>query len=154
MACVTHAGQPDSIAHLQSSGIFPDQGPLGMGQEALQQLSYSSSTSDASMARRAQRIEDEAMLYLSHSSSNDSARIGMREADLPMNPLHSSNDSSAHPLHFSLQDGIPTGTAPFAVDPPTAGGPLDLPFEGGCHCLRGCTLVHLLWNGCKLYMVQ
>ena len=130
MARVTCAGHPDSIAHLQSSGIFPDQGPLGMGQEALQQLSYSSSASDASMARRAQRIEDEAMLYLSHSSSNDSARIGLREANLLMGPLHSSNDSSAHALHSSLQDGIHNGTAPFAADPPNSRGPFKLPSEG------------------------
>ena len=43
-----HAGRPDSIAHLQYSGILPDKGPLGMGQHALQQLSYSSGASGAS----------------------------------------------------------------------------------------------------------
>lgn len=89
-----HAGRPDSIAHLQYSGILPDKGPLGMGQHALQQLSYSSGASGASMAQRAQRMEEEAMLYLSQSSSGDSARPGA--PDVQMYLSHSSNDSSAH----------------------------------------------------------
>ena len=125
MPFIHDAGQPDSIAHLQSSGIFPDQGPLGMGQEALQLLSYISSASEASMAQRAQRMEDEAMLYLSHSSSNDSARIGILGGDLPMCLLHSSNDSSAHPLHVSLQDDPATSTALCAADP----SPLKVPAQ-------------------------
>ena len=110
--CV-HAGQPDSVAHLQSSGILPSQGPLGAGQEALQRLSYSSDASDASLAQRAQRIEEEAMLYLSHSSSGDSARtgggagarLGFCQGDMPMYLSHSSNDSSAHPLMHTVQQG-------------------------------------------------
>jgi len=69
------AGQPDSIAHLQSSGIFPDQGPLGMGQEALHHLSFSSSASDVSMAKRAQRMEE--VRLQSHSS------LSMLISDLP-----------------------------------------------------------------------
>ena len=58
----------------------------------------------------------EAMLYLSHSSSNDSARVGMRNGDLPMYLSHSSNDSSAHPFHITLQDRAPADIALNAAD--------------------------------------
>lgn len=103
-----------------------------MGQEALQQLSYSSSAGDASMARRAQCIEDEAMLYLSHSSSNDSARIGKLEGDLPVYTSHQSSDSSAHPFHISLDDGIPSSILPCRADLALPGGTIQgqTSFEG------------------------
>jgi len=58
----------------------------------------------------------EAMLYLSHSSSNDSARVGVRDEDLQMYLSHSSNDSSAHPFHITLQDRVPADIALNAAD--------------------------------------
>lgn len=58
----------------------------------------------------------EAMLYLSHSSSNDSARVGVRDGDLAMYLSHSSNDSSAHPFHITLQDRAPADIALNAAD--------------------------------------
>ena len=133
IACAADAGQPDSIAHLRSSGIFPEQGPLGEGQEALQRLSYSSSASAASMAQRAQRLDDEAMLYMSHSSSNDSARTGRLGGDLPLHPMKTSSDSSAHPFQISLEDGMPARNAPCAAETAIPVGPLQaqMCFRGG-----------------------
>ena len=124
IAYVADAGQPDSIEHLRSSGIFPEQGPLGEGQEALQRLSYSSGASAASMARRAQRLDDEAMLYMSHSSSNDSARIGRLRGDLPVHPMQTSSDSSTHPFQVSLENGIPASFVPCTAETAIPVGPL------------------------------
>ena len=99
--------------HLQSSGIFPDQGPLGMGHEALHQASVSSSASGASMAQRAQRMEDEAMLYLSQSSGSASARLDARGGNAAMYLSHSSNDSSAHAFaQISPQEAVTCGAMP------------------------------------------
>ena len=58
----------------------------------------------------------EAMLYLSHSSSNDSARVGVRDGDVQMYLSHSSNDSSAHPFNITLQDRISADIAPNAAE--------------------------------------
>ena len=99
--------------HLQSSGIFPDQGPLGMGHEALHQASVSSSASGTSMAQRAQRMEDEAMLYLSQSSGSASVRLGARHGDAAVYLSHSSNDSSAHAFaQISPPEAVACGAMP------------------------------------------
>ena len=110
--CSYLAGQPDSILRLQSSGIFPDQGPLGMGHEALHQASCCSSGSGASMAQRAQRMEDEAMLYLSQSSGSASARLGTRGGDTAVYLSHSSNDSSAHAFAHISPPEVECGAVP------------------------------------------
>ena len=102
--------------HLQSSGIFPNQGPLGMGHEALHQASVSSSASGASIAQiaqRVQRMEDEAMLYLSQSSGSVSARLGAHGGDAAAHLLHSSNNSSAHAfMQISPPEAVTCGAMP------------------------------------------
>ena len=99
--------------HLQSSGIFPNQGPLGMGHEALHQASVSSSASGASIAQRAQRMEDEAMLYLSQSSGSASARLGAHGGDAAVHLSHSSNNSSAHAfMQISPPEAVTCGAMP------------------------------------------